>query len=128
MLTEPGSRKRARVGLYSLEGVEFELARLGPDALGIGAAALVAILRSEARRLHPLLRDQRALAGIGRVWANEILLAARLPPYLLPTELTEEEVGRLATAIDDELLRGLALRASAQGSQALAAAAVAALR
>src|SRR5437868_6980815 len=57
-----------------------------------------------------LLRDQRAIAGIGRAWANEILHHARLSPYALSRDLTTEEVGRLADAIDGELSRGLELR------------------
>ena len=57
-----------------------------------------------------MLRDQRAIAGIGRAWANEILHAAKLSPYALSTQLTDEEVARLAAAIDAELERGLELR------------------
>ena len=38
---------------------------------------------SDSRRLHSLLRDQRAIAGIGRAWANEILHHAKLSPYAL---------------------------------------------
>jgi len=67
-------------------------------------------MRREAHRLHPLLRNQKAIAEIGRPWANEILHAAKLSPYALSTELTNEEVERLATAMDEELRRGLALR------------------
>jgi formamidopyrimidine-DNA glycosylase len=57
-----------------------------------------------------MLRDQRALAGIGRAWANEILQRAKLSPFALSTELKAEEVERLAAAIDEELSRGLELR------------------
>ena len=64
----------------------------------------------DSRRLHSLLRDQRALAGIGRAWTNEILHHARLSPFGLSTQLCKEEVGRLAEAIDAELGRGLGLR------------------
>jgi formamidopyrimidine-DNA glycosylase len=110
VLTEAGAKKRARVGLYRPEAIEAELAHLGPDALGLGAGRLQAILSTESRRLHPLLRDQRALAGIGRAWANEILRQARLSPYALSSDLDSEEVERLATAIDAELARGLDLR------------------
>jgi formamidopyrimidine-DNA glycosylase len=110
LLTEAGKRKRAGVWLLSAEATEAELAHLGPEALGVGAERLAEILRREARRLHALLRDQRALAGIGRAWANEILHAAKLSPYALSTDLTDDEVERLAAAIDSELQRGLELR------------------
>ena len=50
-------------------------------------------------RLHAFLRDQRAIAGIGRAYANEILHAARLSPYAMGTGLTDEELERLHSAI-----------------------------
>ncbi|HEX9420541.1 MAG TPA: DNA-formamidopyrimidine glycosylase family protein, partial [Methylomirabilota bacterium] len=65
VLTEAGSKKRAGVWLLTPEAAEEELAHLGPEALGLGAEALGDILASESRRLHSLLRDQRAIAGIG---------------------------------------------------------------
>jgi formamidopyrimidine-DNA glycosylase len=110
VLTEGGPKKRAKVGLYTPTAIEEELAHLGPEAYGLGPKRLGEILNADARRLHAFLRDQRALAGIGRAWANEILLTAKLSPYALSTELDQEEVDRLATAIDEELTRGLELR------------------
>jgi formamidopyrimidine-DNA glycosylase len=117
VLTEAGSKKRAGVWLLTPEAAEQELAHLGPEALGLGAEALGEICASESRRLHSLLRDQRAVAGIGRAWANEILHHAMLSPYALSQELTTEEVERLAKAIDAELGRGLELRESGAGDK-----------
>jgi formamidopyrimidine-DNA glycosylase len=92
------------------EAAEAELAHLGPEALGLGAERLGEICAADSRRLHSLLRDQRAIAGIGRAWANEILHHAQLSPYALSQDLEPDEVARLAEAIDVELARGLALR------------------
>ena len=110
VLTEGGPKKRAGVWLLTPEAAEAELEHLGPEALGLGAKRLGAILADQPRRLHSLLRDQRVIAGIGRAWANEILHEAKLSPYALAPDLSREEVERLATAIDSELSRGLALR------------------
>ena len=110
VLTEAGSKKRAGVWLFTPEAAEAELAYLGPEALGLGRERLAAILARDSRRLHALLRNQRAIAGIGRAWANEILHRARLSPYGLSTQLSSEEIARLADAIDEELSRGLELR------------------
>ena len=112
VLTEAGAKKRAKVGLYRPEVIEEELAHLGPEAAGLGAERLGEILRGDSRRLHAALRDQRLLAGIGRAWANEILLRARLSPYALTTDLSDEEIDRLATSIDQTLAEGLELRES----------------
>ncbi len=110
VLTENARKKRAGVWLLTSEAAEAEVAHLGPEALGLDAPALAEILRRAAHRLHPLLRDQRAIAGIGRAWANEILHTAKLSPYALSTDLGDEEVARLAAAMNEELARGLELR------------------
>ena len=110
VLTEGGPKKRAKVGVYTPAAIEEELAHIGPDAFGIGAERLGQILAADSRRLHAFLRDQRGISGIGRAWANEILHTAKLSPYALSTELTADEVERLAVAIDAELARGLELR------------------
>ena len=110
VLTENARRKQAGVWLFTPEQAAAELAHLGPEALGIDAAELARIVKSDSRRLHALLRDQRLIAGIGRAWANEILHAARLSPYALSTELSDEEIARLADAVNGELARGLAAR------------------
>jgi formamidopyrimidine-DNA glycosylase len=109
-LTEAGSKKRAGVWLLRPAALEAELSHLGPEADRLTAEDVARILASDSRRLHSLLRDQRLIAGIGRAWANEILWAARLSPYQLSTQVDDEETERLATAVHDELARGLELR------------------
>ncbi|HEY4349318.1 MAG TPA: DNA-formamidopyrimidine glycosylase family protein [Gaiellaceae bacterium] len=118
VLTEAGKKKRAGVWLMTPEAAEAELAYLGPEADTLDAGSLATILAADSRRLHSLLRDQRLIAGIGRAWANEILLAACLSPYQLSTQVTSEETERLATAIHDELARGLELRLEGASNEA----------
>jgi formamidopyrimidine-DNA glycosylase len=115
VLTEAGSKKRAGVWLVRPEQLEEDLSHLGPDALELDAASLAAILTRERRQLHPLLRDQRAIAGIGRAHANEILRRAHLSPFKLSTELSAEEVATLADAIRTDLSRALELRERGKG-------------
>jgi formamidopyrimidine-DNA glycosylase len=115
ILTEGGKKKRAGVWLVSSEQLAEDLGHLGPDALELDTAALREILTRERRQLHPLLRDQRAIAGIGRAHANEILLRARLSPFKASTELSDEETERLSAAIHDDLTRALELREQGKG-------------
>jgi len=110
VLTEAGKKKRAGVWLSTPDQVEADLAHLGPDALELDEAGLTEILSGERRQLHPLLRDQRVIAGIGRAHANEILNRARLSPFKLSSELDEKETVRLAAAIHEDLERALELR------------------
>ena len=115
VLTEAGKKKRAGVWLLSPAQLDAELGHLGPDALEVDADGLQRILRRERRQLHPLLRDQRALAGIGRAHANEILWEARLSPFRLSTDLGDDEVETLADAIRSDLARALELRLAGKG-------------
>jgi formamidopyrimidine-DNA glycosylase len=115
ILTEGGKKKRAGVWLVSSEQLDEDLGHLGPDALELDTAALREILTRERRQLHPLLRDQRAIAGIGRAHANEILLRARLSPFKASTELSDDEIERLSEAIREDLTRALELREQGKG-------------
>jgi formamidopyrimidine-DNA glycosylase len=115
VLTEAGKKKRAGVWLVTPEQLAEDLAHLGPDALEVDAATLGEILSRERRQLHPLLRDQRALAGIGRAHANEILWEARLSPFRLSPDLASDEVDALATIIRENLARALELRIQGKG-------------
>ena len=117
VLTEAGPKKRAGVWLETPEQTEAELAHIGPEALGLGAERLREILAGDNRRLHSLLRDQRALAGIGRAHANEILHRAQLSPFALSSKLDDEEIERLAAAIEEDLTRALELREQGKGDK-----------
>ncbi len=53
----------------------------------------------QPRHLHPLLRDQRTIAGIGRSWVDEILWKAKLSPFKKGSELSDDEVAGLHDAL-----------------------------
>ena len=117
VLTEAGKKKRAGVWLVTPAQLDSDLGHLGPDALDLDRAMLAEILGRERRQLHPLLRDQRAIAGIGRAHANEILLRARLSPFKASTELSPTEINQLTDAIHADLERALALRERGKGDK-----------
>ena len=74
-----------------------ELANLGLDPLadGVDPVTLRAVLAGRRTRLKPLLLDQHVLAGIGNIYADEILHAARLHPDRQAGSLRPAEVRRL---------------------------------
>jgi formamidopyrimidine-DNA glycosylase len=79
------------------------VATLGPDAYPAPPADELARLLDQPRHLHPLLRDQRTIAGIGRSWVDELLWTARLSPFQQGSELDDEEVEALHAAMDEVL-------------------------
>jgi formamidopyrimidine-DNA glycosylase len=96
-LREFGTKQRAWVKLYRPGGVEADemVATLGPEAWPAPPLDALATAVDEPRQLHPLLRDQRVIAGIGRSWVDEILWEARLPPFRKGSDLDRDEVERL---------------------------------
>jgi formamidopyrimidine-DNA glycosylase len=100
-LREFGTRQSAWAKLLpSGEVAEDEMvATLGPEAWPAPPQGRFAELIDQPRHLHPLLRDQRTIAGIGRSWVDEILWAARLSPFKKGSELAGEEVHRLHEAL-----------------------------
>lgn len=99
---------RRGLGVVSLLGpAEFEArcgaARLGPDALGIGADVLRERLSPSARPIKVALLDQSALAGVGNIYASEALHLARLHPLRPCAGLGKPEWTRLAAALNQVL-------------------------
>ncbi|MGI9023461.1 MAG: DNA-formamidopyrimidine glycosylase family protein [Acidimicrobiales bacterium] len=95
-----------------LGGVELDPdeARLGPDALTVGAAGLRAALAGSQAPLKARLMDQARLAGVGNLAADELLWRAGLDPSRPAASLTPAELRRLYRhlrgTLEDLLERG----------------------
>jgi formamidopyrimidine-DNA glycosylase len=104
-LREFGTQQRAWAKLLRTGEVAADeaVATLGPDAFPAPPPDEFARLLDQPRHLHPLLRDQRTIAGIGRSWVDEILWTARLSPFQRASDLDAEAVEALRTACDEVL-------------------------
>ena len=100
-LREFGTKQRAWAKLLPSDAVEEDemVATLGPEAWPPPSLDVFAELIDQPRHLHPLLRHQRDIAGIGRSWVDEILWEARLSPFKKGSELSTKEVERLHAAL-----------------------------
>ena len=100
-LREFGTKQRAWAKLLGTEAVAADemVASLGPEAWPPPPLEAFAAAIDQPRHLHPLLRHQKDIAGIGRSWVDEILWEARLSPFKKGSELDPEEVGRLHGAL-----------------------------
>ena len=93
------ARKFGRI--YLVDDPQEVTAMLGPEPLD-DAFALADFRRQLARRtgrLKPLLLNQRFLAGLGNIYADEALFAAQLHPLRRAASLTPAEQARLYEAI-----------------------------
>ena len=104
-LREFGTRQRAWAKLLPVADVARDeaVATLGPEAWPAPPPAEVGERLGEPRHMHPLLRDQRVLAGIGRSWVDEVLWTAQLSPFAKGADLTGGQVERLCAAFDERL-------------------------
>jgi formamidopyrimidine-DNA glycosylase len=74
-----------------------ELRGLGPEPLGanFNAEYLAAQARGRKTAIKNLLMDQRVVAGVGNIYASEILFRARVRPRRRAGRVTREEIERI---------------------------------
>ncbi len=72
---------------------------LGPDALRLRAADLARACDGSHRAIKALLLDQRALAGVGNIYADESLFDSGVHPCTPAAILPPESIARLALSI-----------------------------
>ena len=110
LLTEQGTERRA--GVWALDPATAltspPLDTLGPEADGITAEVLLERFATKNQRVHGFLRDQRMLAGLGRLLANEICHTAKLSPFAMTGSLGRDGAETLAAAIATCIATGLA--------------------
>jgi formamidopyrimidine-DNA glycosylase len=87
-------------------------ARLGPEPLAddFTVEDFSRLLARRKGRLKPLLLNQEFLAGLGNIYADEALFAARLHPLRKADSLTDDEQARLYEAIRTVLKQAIASR------------------
>ena len=94
-----------------------ELARLGIDPLEpeFTLVALRRILRSHRRGMKALLLDQHQIAGLGNIYADEVLHRARVHPLRPSDTLTPAAERRVHDAIGDVLAAAISAGGSTLG-------------
>lgn len=81
---------------------------LGPEPFDLDPAGLAARLAGRRPAIKAVLLDQRVLAGIGNIYADESLFQAGIHPERPAASLTTEECDRLLAAMVDVLRRSIA--------------------
>lgn len=81
----------------------YGLHRIGPDALSVECDVLRERLSPSRRAIKVALLDQRAVAGIGNLYASEILHLARIDPRRRCSALKQSEWERLHAATREVL-------------------------
>lgn len=105
-------RRLGTVALMSPELFAHYTARLGIEPLdpSFTPEHLSALLRASSQAVKKLLMDQRAIAGIGNIYANEALFRARIDPSRVSRRITDDEAAALHSAIVAVLTESIAAR------------------
>ena len=105
-------RRLGTVTLMSPERFAGYTKKLGIEPLdpAFTAEHLSVLLRGSRQAIKKVLMDQRALAGVGNIYANEALWRAGIDPSREARSLSADDAGRLRNAIVDVLTESIALR------------------
>jgi formamidopyrimidine-DNA glycosylase len=99
--------------IFDKTGLDKELSSLGPEPLEkkFTVVSLGEILRRKARTtVKQAIMDQKQLVGVGNIYADESLFAARIKPQRLAGSLKGMEIDRLHRAIGEILKLSIANR------------------
>lgn len=89
-------RRFGRLSMLDQPGLKDYIARrFGCDPLTVSRDEFVRIVRGRSGRLKPLLMHQQVIAGIGNIYANEILFRARLHPNARASGLSVPKIDDL---------------------------------
>jgi len=83
---------------------------LGPDALGISLSQFKAILGKHRGAVKAILLNQQLIAGIGNLYADEILFRAHVHPSTDAARLSDKDLARLFRAMRHVLEKAIALK------------------
>jgi formamidopyrimidine-DNA glycosylase len=110
LLTEAGTERRAGVWVYPVGRALASppLSELGPEADQVGPEEMLTLFQARNQRLHGFLRDQHAIAGLGRRLANEVCHTARLSPFAMTGKLGLDGATKVVAAIRECVDEGLA--------------------
>lgn len=107
-------RKFGRLRAFDLMELDEFLTKLNlaPDPFEMEAADFHQRLSGKKSRLKPVLLDQQVVAGLGNIYVDEVLFAARLLPTVRANTLTRAESGRILKEARRILTASIAVRGS----------------
>jgi formamidopyrimidine-DNA glycosylase len=89
-------RRFGRLSLLDRAGLDcYRARRFGVDPLTVPRNEFVSLIQARRGRLKPLLMHQQVIAGIGNIYANEILFRARLHPNREANRLRGTTINKL---------------------------------
>jgi formamidopyrimidine-DNA glycosylase len=101
-------RKFGEIGLIRTIDEFLRKRGIGPDALDVSFSQFRSILRPHRGAVKATLLNQKLIAGIGNLYADEILFRARVHPATEARGLNDQDLGKLFRATRYVLERAIA--------------------
>jgi formamidopyrimidine-DNA glycosylase len=101
-------RRFGRIYLVDQKGLDrFVEKRFGCDPLSVSWEDSLRVIKGRRGRLKALLMHQQSIAGIGNIYANEILFRAKLHPYRIAAGLRAPAIRRLYDVMREVLAEAI---------------------
>src|SRR5437867_11658722 len=104
-------RKFGEVGLVNEVDEFLKKRALGPDALDVDISQFKDILAKHRGAVKSILMNQRLIAGIGNIYADEILFHARIHPAIQIARLNDKALTKLFRGTHYVLRKAIAAKA-----------------
>lgn len=106
------ARRFGRMAYLTEELLEKELQRSGADPLRVNEDEFLRRIKNRKARIKALLLDQSVLGGVGNIYADESLWAAKIHPARMAASLKREELLRLRKLLKEILEKAIVMRGS----------------
>ena len=101
-------RRFGRLSLLDRAGLDrYRARRFGVDPLTVSRDEFISLMEARRGQLKPLLMHQQVIAGIGNIYANEILFRTRLHPNCEVSRLRGGTIVRLYDTMQTVLREGI---------------------
>jgi len=113
-------RKFGWVKVIKSQNLKVKNLGYGPEPLGreFTVEYLKRIFSKTRRTIKIVLMDQKKIAGIGNIYANEVLFEAKIDPRRTADSLDNSEIKRLCQAIVDILKEAIRLKGTSAADDA----------
>lgn len=109
-LTFSDKRRFGKVAVLGKLAIDGELSRVGPDALSVSFSDFKNLITLKKSKIKQVLVDQGVIAGIGNIYADEILWKSKIHPARLVKTVSEKEIKNIFSAMNLILKKSIKLR------------------
>ncbi len=107
-LSDP--RKFAVVSLMTAQEKEKYQQKLGPDALEITEEQFIKVVKQKRKPIKAVLMDQQTIAGVGNIYAAEILFKSKIDPRRRADRVSVKNLAKVHHYMQQLLKKGIELK------------------